>query len=213
MKSYVKVKSMISIQGNIGSGKSTVVHNLQKDKSLICLQEPVDMWADYKSADGRTILENFYEDRKKYAFPFQMMAFYTRLKNIKNHSKDTNNIIVMERSLETDKRIFAQLLIDDGSIDQISAKIYNEWFTDLTQDQDNIVNIYIRTPPEVCYKRIAIRNRPGEQHIPLEYLERCHKLHDDWLLNSSAIVIDGEKPVDTILEQIQSEIKSIISRN
>lgn len=194
---------IISIQGNIGSGKSTIVHRLETDETLLCLQEPVDMWSRYQS-EGRNILEHFYADRHKYAFAFQMMAFYTRLKTIQSCPKDKQ--IVMERSLETDKRVFAQMLIEDGSIDPISAMIYNEWFSDLTPKNTEIVNIYIRTPPEVCLSRIALRQRPGEDVIPLDYLERCHKLHEDWLLDS-AIVIDGTQPIDVIMEQIKSAIQ------
>ena len=197
---------IFSIQGNIGSGKSTVVRKLE-DKGVAnmrCLQEPVNVWSEYQM-DGKNILEHFYSDRKRFAFPFQMMAFYTRLKVIKDLVSSTSGDgIVMERSLETDKRIFAKMMIDDGSIDQMSARIYNEWFNDLTPDYTSgIINIYIRTPPEVCHQRISERKRPGEDVIPLDYLERCHQLHDEWLLSEQGVhVIDGTLPIETIINKV-----------
>ena len=202
---------IFSIQGNIGSGKSTVVRELNNRNlsNTRCLQEPVDVWSEYQM-DGKNILEHFYQDRKRYAFPFQMMAFYTRLKVIRELISTSNldDCIVMERSLETDQRIFARMLIEDGSIDQISARIYHEWFTDLTPDfTSDIVNIYIRTPPAVCHERIAQRKRAGEEEIPLEYLKKCHQLHDEWLLNAPGVfVIDGTLPIENIMNQVLSVI-------
>ena len=202
---------IFSIQGNIGSGKSTVVRELEARHipNMRCLQEPVNVWSQYQQ-DGKNILEHFYQDRQRYAFPFQMMAFYTRLKVIKGLLSETDkkDFIVMERSLETDKRIFAEMLIDDGSIDKMSARIYHEWFNDLTPDYTSgIVNIYIRTPPEVCHQRIAQRKRPGEDIIPLDYLQRCHELHDKWLLHAPGVhVIDGTLPVVNINNQILSVV-------
>jgi deoxyadenosine/deoxycytidine kinase len=197
---------IISIQGNIGSGKSTVVYRLDEEqtKDYVCMLEPVNVWSDYQM-NGRNILEHFYADRNKFAFPFQMMAFYTRLKVMRQLPRD--NLIIMERSVETDKRIFAQMLIDDGSIDPICARIYNEWYSDLVSDNVSITNIYIRTPPEVCLERIGKRGRAGEDVITIEYLTRCHELHERWLLDT-AHVVDGTQSSDAIMEDVRRILKS-----
>jgi deoxyadenosine/deoxycytidine kinase len=84
----IKMSKIICIQGNIGSGKSTLLRQLEA-KGYICLQEPVDTWSKYQH-NGKSILEYFYEDKAKYAFPFQMMAFYTRMKAIKNLKQKMN---------------------------------------------------------------------------------------------------------------------------
>ena len=156
--------------------------------------------------DGKNILEKFYEDRKTYAFPFQMMAFYTRMKAMQDLPRDRT--IIMERSVETDKCVFAQMMIDDGSIDPICARIYNEWFSDLTKhiDKSSILNVYIRTPPEVCFQRVNRRARSGEEGITLEYLQRCHDLHDNWLMGN-AYVIDGTLPTSAIMEKVNRLLK------
>ena len=193
---------IICIQGNIGSGKSTVVRLLeqqQQAEDYTCMLEPVNVWNDYKM-DGKNILEHFYMYRKRYAFPFQMMAFYTRLNAMRQLPKD--RMVIMERSVETDKRIFAQMLIDDGSIDPICARIYNEWYHDLVSDaHEKIVNVYIRTPPDVCLERIAKRGRAGEDGITLDYLTRCHDLHEQWLLDT-AHVVDGTMSTDAIMTEV-----------
>ena len=72
---------IFSVEGNIGSGKSTLVKCLSKclpkslrNHEIIFLQEPVDVWNTIKDENGVTILEKFYADQNKYAFSFQMMA-------------------------------------------------------------------------------------------------------------------------------------------
>ena len=74
---------IFSIDGNIGSGKSTIVRQLkillEHDQNIIFLEEPVNEWSEIKSNDGTTILEKFYTNQDKYAFSFQMMAYISRL--------------------------------------------------------------------------------------------------------------------------------------
>ena len=76
-------KIIVSFDGNIGSGKSSLVAALelfQKNREDICfLQEPVNEWNTICDKENKTILENYYEDQTKYAFSFQMMAYISRL--------------------------------------------------------------------------------------------------------------------------------------
>ena len=105
--------TIISIEGNIGSGKSTLLANLRehfKDVvDIVFLKEPVDEWAKIKDKNGTTILEKFYADQEKYSFPFQMMAYVSRIKELRNTVKEQKKnsskpfIIITERSLYTDK--------------------------------------------------------------------------------------------------------------
>ena len=60
---------IISVDGNIGSGKSTLVNHLRekyKDSEMVCfLDEPVDDWKKIVDEDGVDILSKFYGDTKK----------------------------------------------------------------------------------------------------------------------------------------------------
>ena len=71
--------TIISIEGNIGTGKSTLVQMLKdtykNNNNVVFLQEPVDMWNTIKDSNGETILSKFYGNQEKYAFSFQMMAY------------------------------------------------------------------------------------------------------------------------------------------
>ena len=77
---YIKMAIIYTVEGNIGSGKSTLVKILKKllpqrisATKFIFLQEPVDIWNTIKDRDGKTIIEKFYSNQEKYSFPFQIM--------------------------------------------------------------------------------------------------------------------------------------------
>ena len=83
---------IVSIEGNIGSGKSTLLANLREhfkdNNNVIFLKEPVDEWAKIKDINGTTILEKFYADQEKYSFSFQMMAYVSRIKVLRDTLKE-----------------------------------------------------------------------------------------------------------------------------
>ena len=88
---------IISIEGNIGSGKSTVINSLKqlysisnKIPKIYFLEEPVSEWETFKDCNGKNIIEKFYADQKKYSFSFQMMAYISRLSMLKNAIKECN---------------------------------------------------------------------------------------------------------------------------
>jgi deoxyadenosine/deoxycytidine kinase/ribonuclease HI len=177
---------ILSIDGNIGSGKSTLYNKLQthyKDRKDICfVPEPVDDWKDIVDHNKTPILTNLYKDIKKYAFRFQMMAYISRLNLLRKAIKKNYKIIITERCVQTDRNVFAKMLYDDGNIDHDEYQIYNKWFYEFL-DEINIAGIiYIKANPEICDQRVKNRAREGET-IPLEYLQKCHIYHENWLCN------------------------------
>jgi deoxyadenosine/deoxycytidine kinase len=208
-------KFIFSIEGNIGSGKSTLVEYLKKNinkiekYNIIYLQEPVDIWNTVTDGNGVTILEKYYSDQKKYAFSFQMMAYITRLsqlRNLINTSRDYT-VIITERCLYTDYNIFAKMLYDSGLIEPIEYSIYCKWFNEFIGETDVSGFIYLKTTPETCMNRVSLRNRDGESKLSLEYLENCHNYHERWLIDNHVIVLDGEPDhSELLLRKIESFI-------
>ncbi|RZD42142.1 MAG: hypothetical protein CXT73_03680 [Methanobacteriota archaeon] len=203
---------IFSIEGNIGSGKSTLVRVLSEklhhiaQAPIIYVQEPVSEWNNIKDRNGKTILEKFYADQHKYAFSFQMMAYISRLALLKRVIKENPNaILITERSVFTDKEVFAKMLYDEGKIEEVNYQIYLKWFDEFIEDIPITGLIYINTTPEKSKERVDIRARPGE-NIPLEYLKQCHNYHTKWIDNF-------KKPVslfDGNIDFIDSlEIKSL----
>ena len=54
--------NLISIEGNICAGKSSIIKELRKDQSINIIDEPLEEWLNLKTDDGKNILQAFYED-------------------------------------------------------------------------------------------------------------------------------------------------------
>ena len=186
---------LVSIEGNIGAGKSTVLENLETYLNKVCpnlvgkvlfLKEPLDLWEQFHDENGHTILEKFYKNQRRYAFTFQVMAYITRLSLLKDAIKNNPNveIIIIERSLCADKNIFMNMLHDDGIVEQMEFDIYNKWYTGFIDEYRVDAVIYMDSNPEVCGSRINKRNRQGEDGIPIEYLNKCKDYHTKWLIDT-----------------------------
>ena len=214
---------IVSIEGNIGSGKSTLLDNLrihyQDNFNVVFLKEPVDEWDKIKDENDETILKKFYGDQEKYSFPFQMMAYVSRIKALRDTLKNLNNkrvIIITERSLYTDKMVFAKMLYDSKKIEHVNYLIYLNWFDTFSEEFPVHKIIYVKTSPEKCYERILKRSRTGEENIPLEYLESCSDYHDNMLNKDSIdcvcnnqLVLDGNIDIYKNKKQIKEWIDQI----
>ena len=189
-----------SIEGNIGSGKSTLIKMLKEKndkKNIVFIPEPVNEWDKIKDDSNITVLQRFYENKDKWSFSFQMMAYISRLAQLKHFIKENpNSILVTERCTYTDRYVFAQMLRDDGKINSIDMQIYLMWFDEFMEDIPIKGFIYVKTSPEKCELRVKKRGRKGEI-IPIQYLEKCHIYHENWLINEKNILIlDGNKEHD-----------------
>jgi len=224
--------TIVSIEGNIGSGKSTLLAKLREiyedDVNVIFLKEPVDEWEKIKDEKGVTILEKFYEDQNKYSFSFQMMAYVSRLKVLRDalkgigFSQNKKTIIITERSLYTDKMVFAKMLYDSGKIEHVNYQIYLNWFDTFSEEFPVHKIVYVKTSPEKCHNRIHKRSREGEERIPLDYLTNCDKYHnemlnkegnncvcyDQLLLNGDIDIYENKKQLEEWIYEINNFIKN-----
>lgn len=63
--------------------------------------------------------------------------------------------------------------------------MYNEWYEFLVKHlaKPSQGIIYLQTTPEMCLKRTQKRGRHGEEGIKIDYLNKIHDLHENWLKN------------------------------
>ena len=206
------VPRIFSIEGNIGSGKSTIVELLKKikfNKDVIFLREPVDIWNTIKDKENNTILSKFYADSSKYAFSFQIMAYISRLSLLREAVRNNpNKIIITERCIETDKNVFAQMLYEDEKIEEINYQIYLQWFDEFVKDFPVTAFILINASPEKCYERVIKRNRNGET-IPLDYLKKCNDYHLSWLNNINTNIIYINNNIESNDDEYKENLNKI----
>ena len=175
---------LISVEGNIASGKTTLLARLKRrygqDSRVAFVPEPVSEWENIKDRSGTGMLAKYYADQKKYAFAFQMMAYISRLSLLRNALRSGAEVVITERSVLTDKHVFAHMLYADGLLEDVEYAIYTRWFDEFLEEMPAPEVVYVRTTPDTCMVRLAVRARDGE-NVPLTYLQSVHERHEAWL--------------------------------
>ena len=180
----MRKKLSIAIEGNIGAGKTTladIILEIMGPEHVEILKEPVEEW---QNVGGHNLLKAFYEDPKKYAYTFQSYAIVSRLH--RQAEAQVKAIRVLERSSCSD-HCFADNCHAAGDLNDLEHAAYSEWWRFLNDyvDAKPDVFLYLRTPAETCHERLKKRGREAEKGVPLDYLEKLEKRHEDWLMTES----------------------------
>ncbi len=176
------------VEGNIGAGKSTFLKLIQDRLHIQVVLEPHDQWQRVGGTEN--LLEKFYTDMPRWAYTFQTYAFVTRIMNQQEHAR--RNIFasqLLERSVYSDRYCFAYAAYEQGTMNSLEWKLYQEWFSWLVENYTTKPAgfIYLRTSPETCYKRLKKRCRKEETGVTLDYLQKLHDKHETWLVEKVGI--------------------------
>ena len=191
-----KLPVIISLEGNIGSGKTTLLKQIARlceinnRRDILVIPEPTSEWDKVGTREG-SILNLFYKNRSKYAFAFQTLVCTTIRSTLKKAIHDNPHIeyIIMERSLDSSRFVFARMLASDGSMTPLEHQVYESLFLDQTQKwMKPSKMIYVETEPQICIERIrqrankliqrGFKSREGERFIDAEYLSNCASQHE-----------------------------------
>lgn len=210
-------KKWFIIEGNIGTGKSTFLKKLNEDLNCDIIYEPLEQWIDTKDQNGKNILDHFYKDTNRWCFTFQVNALITRSISINKPQESKYRFV--ERSVFTDKHVFAENSYKSGNMNQIEMDLYNKYF-DWIQEHfetkpDGI--IYLRADPETSYERIKKRSRDEESIIPLDYIKQIHEKHENWLQNENNVLIldanlefeNNKKNFNDMIEKIKRFVQTV----
>tara|TARA_B110000444_G_scaffold246652_1_gene268415 strand:+ start:670 stop:1272 length:603 start_codon:yes stop_codon:yes gene_type:complete len=167
---------VITIDGNIGSGKSTILDKLQKNHNQIVSFEPILEWETY--------LENIYNNNKGY-FDFQLKVYLDRA-FIQTKS---NSILYMERSPKFTYETFVKIYKDKFTPQEYS--ILEHLYNNVDQKYNKsvvepVLYIYIQSSPNVSYNRIKERDRESERIIDYNLIQLLHNKHEECYDNISS---------------------------
>ena len=210
---------IISLDGNIGAGKSTLLSSVRTHMPDIhVVDEPVGQWTQLKNAKGENLLQLFYQDKKRWAYTFQNCAIWSRLKNIKDAVENLDptvkgpHVILTERSVLTDKHVFAEMLRDAGDMDLLEWELYESWFNIFSKQYPVSGIIYLSTGSITSNDRIHVRNRPEEKTIPIEYLDALDTQHKKWLQNTTIPVLTLSTEPGSSVEENLKQIREYVDR-
>ena len=217
-------KIIISIEGNIGTGKTTFSKILQKKlKNCTIVPEPLEIWKSITDSYGENILQKYYNDPLRWSFSFQILVSITKMINIEETiRKSLFKYIFLDRSLESDINIFEKMLYEQGKINKLEHLIYellSYFYKKYVKKDFKHFHIYLKCNPEISFQRIKKRNRIEENNITMDYLKDINKYHDDWLLKDSENIIildcnenfeDDDDKQELMIRHVKEKIDHII---
>lgn len=197
----------ISIEGLVGSGKTTLKHAivphlrtvLGMEESVTEIDEPVNAWI----ASG--ILEKSYVNPREWAFPAQCTFFHTRIAHVRKAraSHPQASVFLSERSPYSDT-LFWELQKRTGRVDPMLHQLYYDMWT-LWQDlmpadmQQPTLFVYLRPTLDTCMGRMRARARKEESSVTETYQEQLMALHDQHFLQTHVTMPNGARvPVLTL---------------
>jgi deoxyguanosine kinase len=194
----------ISVEGNIGAGKTTLAHLLAKHFNARLILE---QFAD------NPFLTKFYENPSQYAFPLELFFLAERYKQLKElvHTKDLFQHITISDYLFAKCLLFAKVNLPEEEF-YLYQKLYEIIHLQLIQPD---IVIYLHAPVDKLQENIRKRNRSYEQGISDDYLFSIQETYTNYIRqhNIKTIFIDAgnadflgkEKHFKVILDALEKD--------
>ena len=176
--------SFITIEGNIGAGKTTLAHLLSKHfNARLILEEFAD----------NPFLPKFYENQRQYAFPLELFFMAERYKQLKDllQTKDMFQNLTISDYLFTKCLLFAKVNLPEEEF-LLYQKLFDIINPQLVQPD---LLIFLHAPVRKLKENIKKRNRSYEQNIESEYLFTLQETYTQYIKqhNIKTLFIDASK--------------------
>ncbi|MGB5323708.1 2-amino-4-hydroxy-6-hydroxymethyldihydropteridine diphosphokinase [Lutimonas sp.] len=162
--SLVEKFNYIAIEGNIGSGKTSLARKIGDDYNAKLVLE--------RFADN-PFLPKFYADEDRYAFPLEMSFLADRYHQL---TDDIAQFDLFKNFVVSDYYIFKSLIFAQITLPKEEYRLYRKMFDIMYKEiakPDVYVFLYQNT--ERLIDNIKKRGRDYEQNIQADYLEKIHK--------------------------------------
>ena len=162
--------NFITVEGNIGAGKTTLSHLLSKHfNARLILEEFAE----------NPFLPKFYESPQQYAFPLELFFMAERYKQMKDllQTKDMFQNVTVSDYLFTKCLLFAKVNLP-GEEFRLYQKLFDIINPQIVQPD---ILIYLHTPVNKLQENIKKRNRKYEQSIPNDYLFSLQETYTQYI--------------------------------
>jgi len=180
---------VLALEGGIAVGKSALLSALRNSHiahkyALFVVEEPVGEW---QNVGGENLLELYYQQPDRYAFPFQLHCMHTRFQAMhhamhQSHADNRQVLLILERSWFSDMECFATMHHRAGNIKNTELTLLRQHFDIGILNVPTIDGIVLlEVPLKVAMHRMRSRGRVGESTVTTKYQEDLRDIHDSWL--------------------------------
>jgi len=203
-----KMVKVVSINGNIACGKSTLLRALKGNGYEVVME-------GLNRGEWGNVLELYYENPKRYGYLFQTLVIaemketYRALRKRQDEVKQ--GVVFVERS-HIDCLAFATLVHKNKDMSDVEFKTFLRIYNLLEEKPDVIM--FLDLSPEICFERCKARGRECESGITLSYLagvDKCtRQLVFDKEKTSNGVPVMKLDVLGKSTSEIVSEVESIL---
>ncbi|XP_041901133.1 deoxyguanosine kinase, mitochondrial-like isoform X2 [Corvus kubaryi] len=133
-----------------------------------------------------------YQEPARWSYTFQTFSCISRLKAMLEPPDEgppgtPHPVRVFERSVFSDRYVFAKNLFEAGHLQPLEWAIYQDWHDFLLRHLGAHAALhgflYLQARPQTCLERLRRRARSEEGGIQLGYLQQLHAQHQHWLVD------------------------------
>ena len=196
--------NFITIEGNIGAGKTTLANLLSKHfNARLILEEFAD----------NPFLPKFYENPQQFAFPLELFFMAERYKQLKDliGQKDLFQTVTITDYLFTKCLLFAKVNLPEDEF-RLYQRLFDIIHQQLVQPE---ILIYLHAPVSRLQVNIRKRARPYEQKIPDEYLFSIQETYTHYIKQhniktlfvdaANADFLSNETHLQTIIDALDKD--------
>tara|TARA_B100000902_G_scaffold302663_1_gene290689 strand:+ start:38493 stop:39128 length:636 start_codon:yes stop_codon:yes gene_type:complete len=183
----------ITIEGNIGSGKTSFARKLsEKFESKLLLEE----------FETNPFLSKFYEDPEKNSLPLELYFLSERYNQLNKYKTNTDlfyQYVIADHSFFKSK-LFAQNNLNKEELN-LFEKLYNIMSNNIRESD---LLIYLHSDIDRIIKNIKNRGRIYEQNINEKYLKSIEEKYFDYIKkqDKTPVIIFDITNIDFVKEEI-----------
>uniref|UniRef100_A0A674H9N0 Deoxynucleoside kinase domain-containing protein n=1 Tax=Taeniopygia guttata TaxID=59729 RepID=A0A674H9N0_TAEGU len=181
-----------------------------------------------------------YQEPSRWSYTFQTFSCLSRLRAALEAPGEAGGtpgspVRVLERSVFSDRYVFAKQLFEAGHLQPLEWALYQQWHDVLLAHLGHRAAphafLYLRASPQRCLERLRRRARSEERGVQLGYLSRLHGQHELWLLaratevgfaaarRAPVLLLDAEQDFEhdaarqgRLLAQVEAFVTSLSAR-
>ncbi|AOC94029.1 Deoxyguanosine kinase [Flavobacterium anhuiense] len=172
----------VAFEGNIGAGKTTLVHKIAEDFNGKTVLE--------RFADN-PFLPKFYKDQSRYAFPLEMSFLADRYQQL---ADDLAQFDLFKDFIVADYHIFKSLIFAKITLAEDEYRLYRNLFDIIYKEMPKPdLYIYLYQNTDRLLQNIKKRGRVYEQNIEAAYLEKINNGYLEYIKSQTdlnVLIID-----------------------
>ncbi|QJP34025.1 2-amino-4-hydroxy-6-hydroxymethyldihydropteridine diphosphokinase [Nonlabens sp. Ci31] len=170
--------NFIAVEGNIGSGKTSLTHKLSEDFNA---KQVLERFAD------NPFLPLFYKDKERYSFPLEMSFLADRYQQLSDEvaQQDLFKEFTIADYYVIKSLIFSKITLEKEEY-SLYKRLFNMMYKELVKPD---LYVYLYQTEERLLENIKKRGRDYEQNIEASYLSKIQQGYAEFIRSQQELKV------------------------